>query len=70
MFIQIHDSGVDGARSEPRGVAVDWIGKRLYWTDSSRLTIESSQFNGSQPRTVIHEDAEEPRTLAINPVSG
>ncbi len=70
VFVQIRDRSAERTRSEPCGVVVDWVGKRLYWSDSSRLTIESSQLNGSQPRTVIYENAGEPRALAINPVSG
>ena len=33
----------------PDGLAVDWIGRNLYWCDKKTDTIEVSKLNGKSP---------------------
>lgn len=39
----------------PNGLAIDRIEGRLYWNDAKVLTIESSDFNGEDRRTVLNQ---------------
>lgn len=54
----------------PEGVAVDWISRRLYWTDSKKDTIEVAALDNPQNRAVIiKRDLVNPRGLAVDPHS-
>ncbi|KAM3968213.1 low-density lipoprotein receptor-related protein 4 [Aphomia sociella] len=44
---------VDNNIKWPNGLAIDRIEGRLYWNDAKILTIESSDFNGNDRRTVL-----------------
>lgn len=46
------------------GMAIDHMNARLYWSDSFRKTIESSNLDGSQRSTVLNTDVHQP--LGIN----
>ncbi|XP_059478315.1 low-density lipoprotein receptor-like isoform X3 [Neocloeon triangulifer] len=52
------------------GLAVDWIYNHIYWTDTGKNTIELANFDGSMRKTLIKDDLEEPRAIALNPVEG
>lgn len=52
----------------PSGVAVDWIGRKLYWTDSAKDTIEVASLENSTLRTVlINRGLVNPRGIAVDP---
>ncbi|CAG9563555.1 unnamed protein product [Danaus chrysippus] len=44
---------VDNNIKWPNGLAIDRIESRLYWNDAKVLTIESSDFNGHDRRTLL-----------------
>lgn len=46
---------VDNNIKWPNGLAIDRIEGRLYWNDAKVLTIESSDFNGEDRRTVLNQ---------------
>lgn len=52
------------------GLAVDWIGKNLYWVESNLDQIEVAKLNGSFRRTLIAGDMESPRAMALDPRYG
>ena len=54
----------------PDGIAVDWINKKLYWTDTGTDMIEVSDFNGTNRLTLVSSGIEEPRAIAVHPLSG
>ena len=54
----------------PDGVAVDWVGRNLYWTDTGTDRIEVSRLNGSSRKVLISEDLDEPRAIALYPTRG
>jgi low density lipoprotein receptor-related protein 5/6 len=54
----------------PDGIAVDWIGRNLYWCDSGTDRIEVSHLNGSSRRVLISENLDEPRAIVVDPGEG
>ncbi|KAI5726754.1 hypothetical protein M8J76_007920 [Diaphorina citri] len=58
---------------DPRGVAVDWVGKNLYWTDAggrSSNNIMVSTLEGRKKRTLLNTGLNEPYDIALEPLSG
>ncbi|XP_077986933.1 low-density lipoprotein receptor-related protein 2-like [Glandiceps talaboti] len=49
------------------GVAVDWIGRNLYWTDTGKDWIAVCTLNGYHQSAVITSDLDEPRAIALDP---
>ncbi|XP_002138212.3 prolow-density lipoprotein receptor-related protein 1 isoform X1 [Drosophila pseudoobscura] len=56
--------------STTEGLAVDWVGKNLYWIDSNLDQIEVAKLNGSFRRTLIAGSMESPRAIALDPREG
>ncbi len=54
----------------PDGLAVDWVGRNLYWCDKGSDTIEVSNLDGEHRRILIREGLLEPRALAVDPQGG
>ena len=54
----------------PDGLAVDWVGRNLYWCDKGSDTIEVSDLDGKFRKILIHEGLQEPRSLAVDPLEG
>lgn len=52
----------------PEGIAIDWISRRIYWTDSSKDTIEVASLDDASERAVIvSSDLVNPRGIAVDP---
>ena len=69
----------DGSNSETivstslgttEGLAVDWIGRNLYWTDTGRNKIEVSRLDGSSRKVIIDTNLDEPRAIVVYPRKG
>uniref|UniRef100_A0A8C2D948 Low density lipoprotein receptor-related protein 6 n=1 Tax=Cyprinus carpio TaxID=7962 RepID=A0A8C2D948_CYPCA len=56
--------------NHPDGIAVDWIARNLYWTDTGTDRIEVTRLNGSMRKILISEELDEPRAIALDPVAG
>jgi low-density lipoprotein receptor-related protein 1 (alpha-2-macroglobulin receptor) len=54
----------------PDGLAVDWVGRNLYWCDKGSDTIEVSDLNGKHRKVLISQGLREPRAIAVDPQSG
>ncbi|XP_013784840.1 very low-density lipoprotein receptor-like [Limulus polyphemus] len=54
----------------PDGIAVDWIYKHIYWTDTGKNTIEVTDMQGTLRKTLICEGLDEPRAIVVNPLDG
>ena len=61
---------IDARTGRPSVIAVDWVTKKLYWTDDARTRIELSNFDGSQRKLIISKDLDQPRALALLPQRG
>ncbi|XP_018608191.1 low-density lipoprotein receptor-related protein 5-like isoform X1 [Scleropages formosus] len=51
----------------PDGLACDWLGHKLYWTDSETNRIEVANMNGSFRKVLFWQDLDQPRAIALNP---
>jgi len=51
----------------PDGIAVDWVGRNLYWTDKGTDRIEMSRLNGSSRHVLISDGLQEPRAIVLDP---
>ena len=54
----------------PEGIAIDWIGRNLYWSDSGTDRIEVSHLNGTSRRVLVLENLDEPRAIVVDPGEG
>jgi low density lipoprotein receptor-related protein 5/6 len=54
----------------PEGIAVDWIGRNLYWSDTGTDRIEVSRLNGTSRRVLVSENLDKPRAIAVDPGEG
>ncbi|KAI8494167.1 Low-density lipoprotein receptor- protein 6, partial [Branchiostoma belcheri] len=54
----------------PDGLACDWIGRKLYWTDSETNRIEVSNLDGTSRKVLFWEELDQPRAIALDPARG
>ena len=52
------------------GMAIDWIGRNVYWADSSTNKIELAHMDKPIRKLVVWKDIESPRCLALDPANG
>ncbi|KAJ8249123.1 hypothetical protein GJAV_G00231420 [Gymnothorax javanicus] len=57
---------VSGLNS-PDGLACDWLGRKLYWTDSETNRIEVANLDGTFRKVLFWQDLDQPRAIALNP---
>lgn len=58
---------IDSQLNSPEGLAIDWVHKNIYWTDSGNKTISVATADGSKRRTLFNSDLSEPRAIAVDP---
>lgn len=58
---------IDSQLNSPEGLAIDWVHKNIYWTDSGNKTISVATADGSKRRTLFSSDLSEPRAIAVDP---
>ncbi|XP_056671089.1 low-density lipoprotein receptor-related protein 8 isoform X6 [Monodelphis domestica] len=61
---------IDSQLHSPEGLAVDWVHKHLYWTDSGNKTISVATVDGGRRKTLFSHDLSEPRAIAVDPLHG
>ncbi|XP_076159537.1 low-density lipoprotein receptor-related protein 1B-like [Alosa pseudoharengus] len=52
--------------SVPSALAVDWVGKNLYWCDAEKKSLEVSKANGLYPTTLLSAGVRNPVSLALD----
>jgi DNA-binding beta-propeller fold protein YncE len=55
---------------DPRGLAVDWVGKRIYWVDAGQDVVMVSDLTGEKKCTLIDTDLDQPHDIVVDPQSG
>ena len=56
----------DGIES-PAGLAVDWLTRKLYWTDAVRAHIEVANMDASMRTVLVWTQLDKPRDIAVHP---
>uniref|UniRef100_A0A182YL08 EGF-like domain-containing protein n=1 Tax=Anopheles stephensi TaxID=30069 RepID=A0A182YL08_ANOST len=54
----------------PDGLAIDWLARNLYWTDTGTDRIQVCRLDGSFRRVLIYDNLVEPRAIALAPTLG
>lgn len=79
----INVAGIDGSNQRvlvdqnlhtPAGVSIDWVARKLYWTDDLTIDrydrIEVSELDGSNRSIVVIGGMERPRDIVVHPLQG
>ncbi|XP_010845459.1 PREDICTED: low-density lipoprotein receptor-related protein 8 isoform X3 [Bison bison bison] len=61
---------IDEQLHSPEGLAVDWVHKHIYWTDSGNKTISVATVDGKRRCTLFSRNLSEPRAIAVDPLQG
>ncbi|XP_059110640.1 low-density lipoprotein receptor-related protein 8 isoform X7 [Peromyscus eremicus] len=61
---------IDEQLHSPEGLAVDWVHKHIYWTDSGNKTISVATVDGRRRCTLFSRELSEPRAIAVDPLRG
>uniref|UniRef100_A0A8B9W9Q0 LDL receptor related protein 8 n=1 Tax=Bos mutus grunniens TaxID=30521 RepID=A0A8B9W9Q0_BOSMU len=59
---------IDEQLHSPEGLAVDWVHKHIYWTDSGNKTISVATVDGKRRCTLFSRNLSEPRAIAVDPL--
>ncbi|KAH9496257.1 Low-density lipoprotein receptor- protein 6 [Bulinus truncatus] len=65
-----HTMVVNVCVGSPDGLACDWVGRKLYWTDSLTNRIEVSDLDGKHPKVLNWQHIDQPRAIALDPENG
>ncbi|WAR10069.1 LRP1-like protein [Mya arenaria] len=72
LLLSLHRQ--DGDMEDPQAIAVDWLGKNLYWTDISKATISMLHYGdgsaSAKKVTIIDKGLNRPFGIAVDPVIG
>lgn len=52
------------------GLAVDWVGRKLYWIDRTSKHLDVSELDGRNRKTILGQRVADPRALAVHPGIG
>ncbi|CAF0886571.1 unnamed protein product [Adineta steineri] len=61
---------ISSGNSYIAGIAFDWIGRNLYWTDYILEHVEVSTMDGRYRRILFHENLTNPWAIAVDPRAG
>ena len=52
------------------GLAIDWVGKKMYWADRVIKELAVAELNGTSRMTLLRSGLSEPRSVAVHPGTG
>lgn len=52
------------------GLAVDWIGRKIYWLDRHSKQLDVAELNGTNRKTLKANEINDPRAVAVHPGIG
>ncbi len=55
---------------QPEGIAVDSVHMKLFWVDSGKDRIETSDLDGRDRKVLIDSDLVNPRAIVVDAKSG
>ncbi len=55
---------------QPEGIAVDAVHRKLFWVDSGKDRIETSDLDGRNRKVLIDSDLVNPRAIVVDTKSG
>lgn len=61
---------IQSGLASAEGIAIDWIGRNMYWVESTLDHIEVATMSGQHRRTLIAGDMDSPRGIAVDPRHG
>ncbi|XP_066506152.1 pro-epidermal growth factor isoform X1 [Hoplias malabaricus] len=56
-----------GPPSSPEALALDWVNRKLYWTDAGSSSVSRSELDGQDRKVLIFEKLLKPRGIAVHP---
>ncbi|XP_053382468.1 low-density lipoprotein receptor 2-like isoform X2 [Mercenaria mercenaria] len=68
--IQTLISNEKGDAFSPDGLAVDWLYKHFYWTDTGSDTIRVANYVGNKSKTLVSTGLDDPRAICVDPENG
>lgn len=54
----------------PDGIAVDWLSRNLYWTDTGSDLIQVAKLTDFTRKVIISKGLDEPRAIVLDPLKG
>ncbi|KAM9849644.1 pro-epidermal growth factor [Aulostomus maculatus] len=53
----------------PGGLAIDWVHRKMYWTDKRQSTVDCSSLAGLNRESILSERLEKPAGIAVHPLA-
>jgi len=54
----------------PDGLAIDKVGRNIYWTDTGTNRIEVARLDGTMRKLLIKDGLDEPRAIVLDERNG
>lgn len=54
----------------PEGISIDWVSRNIYWTDSTKDTLEVANLDSKRRKIIVSEGLVNPRGVAVHPARG
>ena len=61
---------IDSSVGSPAGLSVDWVTRKIYWTDTELKRIEVTSLEGNMRAVLIWKVLDQPRDIVVDPLLG